>query len=139
MTLLQKDQSSLLSSAKFRPMKKLLFLFLSALPLFSLFAQAIQVDASNVIRTLDHNPAAINVNYLMDDDSYLNPAIPVAQALSQMSIGRLRYPGGEKSDNYLWSVPPYSQVAPHFATPGNCNWPNDQATFSSDFITPLPT
>ena len=101
--------------------------------------QLIQVDAASVIRSFDHRPAAVNLNYLMDDDSYLNPAIPLSQSLSQMGIGTLRYPGGEKSDNYLWSVPPYTQANPQFATPGNCNWPNNQTTFSSNYINPLPT
>jgi alpha-L-arabinofuranosidase len=101
--------------------------------------QTIEVDASNITKSFDHNPAAINLNYLMDDDSYLNPAIGIAESLSNMHVGAVRYPGGEKSDNYLWSVPPYTSANPQFATQGNCNFPNNVPEFSSNFINPLST
>jgi alpha-L-arabinofuranosidase len=103
------------------------------------FSQTITVNTASVIKTFDHNPAAINLNYLMDDDNYLNPVTPLSQSLINMKIGVLRYPGGEKADNYLWSVAPYTSANPHFATQGNCNWPNNQPDFSSDYISPLST
>jgi hypothetical protein len=102
------------------------------------YSQTIQVDARNVIRVFNHHPVGINVNYLMDDDAYLKPEIPIAQALITMKVGMLRYPGGEKSDNYLWSIPPYESANPHFATRGNCNWPNGDNRFSSNAINPKP-
>ncbi len=118
---------------------RVLFFFFANFSSGILLAQSIQVDAANVIRQFDHNPVGINLDYLMDDDAYLNPAIPLQHSLKDMNIGALRFPGGEKADNYLWSVPPYTNVDPHFATPGNCNWPNNQPAFSSNYITPLTT
>ncbi|PBQ31558.1 hypothetical protein CNR22_07185 [Sphingobacteriaceae bacterium] len=119
-------------------MKNLVFSFLAAFLFCSASrAQVIQVNAGSVIRTFDHNPAGINLNYLMDDDTHLNPAIPLQQSLKEMNVGGLRFPGGEKADNYLWSVPPYTSVNPHFATQGNCNWPNNDPAFSSNYLTPL--
>ena len=105
----------------------------------SLCSQTITVDASKVIKTFDHNPAAINLDYLMDDDSYLHPSISCSQSLKNMNIGQIRYPGGEKSDNYLWSVAPYTKANPRFATPGTCNWPNNDSRFSSDQVSPKST
>jgi len=105
----------------------------------SVFAQTINVDATNVIKTFAHNPAAINLNYLTDDDSYLNPTVPMSQSLSNMNVGMLRFPGGEKADNYMWSAPPYAAANPSFATKGNCNWPNNDSRFSSNYINPSST
>jgi alpha-L-arabinofuranosidase len=119
--------------------KKWLLSFLLAIGVHVVFSQTINVDAAYTIKTFDHNPAAINLNYLMDDDSYLNSATPLTQSLANMGIGMLRYPGGEKADNYLWSAPPYTSASPYFATQGNCNWPNNDAKFSSNQINPLST
>ncbi len=83
-----------------------IFLVLLAICTGTGYSQTIQVDARNVIKVFNHHPVGINVNYLMDDDAYLKPEIPIAQALISMKVGMLRYPGGEKSDNYLWSIPP---------------------------------
>ena len=105
----------------------------------SLFAQTINVDVDSVIKMFDHNPVSINLNYLMDDDNYLNPNTPLSQSLSNMKVGMLRFPGGEKADNYLWSTPPYTSANPFFATQGNCNWPNNDARFSSNYNNPLST
>ena len=105
----------------------------------SCIAQTINVDAGVVVKTFDHNPASINLDYLMDDDAYLKPAISLQQSFKNMKVGALRFPGGEKSDNYLWSVAPFNSVDPHFATPGACNWPNSDTRFSSNQLTPLNT
>lgn len=105
----------------------------------AVFSQSLTVDATQILKVLDHNPAALNLNYLMDDDAYLQPTVPLAQTLTTMQVGRLRFPGGEKSDNYLWSVAPYNAVNPQFAIPGNCNWPNSDARFSVNYLSPLST
>jgi alpha-L-arabinofuranosidase len=102
-------------------------------------SQTISIDAANTIKTFNHNPAGINLDYLMDDDTYLNPTISLSQSLLNMKIGMLRYPGGEKSDNYLWSNFPYTNAQPRFATQGNCNWPNNDSRFSVNHINPLST
>ncbi|MEM6841289.1 MAG: T9SS type A sorting domain-containing protein [Bacteroidota bacterium] len=121
-------------------LKKCTIIIFLVLFVSQVFSQTvISVDADRVVKTFDHNPVGINVNYLMDDDAYLQPNIPLSQSLSNINPGILRFPGGEKSDNYLWSVPPYDSANPHFATPGDCNFPNQDERFSDDFITPLRT
>ncbi|MEM6643858.1 MAG: T9SS type A sorting domain-containing protein [Bacteroidota bacterium] len=117
-------------------MKKiLLILFITS---GNLFAQTkITVDVNNVLKTFQESPLGINMNYLVDDDSYLNPATSISQSLSNINVDALRYPGGEKSDNYLWSISPFTSANPHFATQGDCNFPNQDARFSDDFITPV--
>lgn len=124
-------------------MKNIIKVFISGL-IFNVWfimvsAQTINIDAGIVIKSFDYNPVSININYLMDDDSFLNPEIGIKESLSSMNIGAIRYPGGEKADNYLWSIPPYTSANPQFATKGNCNWPNNDSRFSSNYINPLST
>lgn len=106
---------------------------------FSSAGQVIEVDAGRIVKEFATSPAGINLNYLMDDDSYLEPEIPLTQTLSMMNVGWLRYPGGEKSDNYLWSNPPYDSAYPAFAVKGNCNWPNTDSRFSLNGYYPKAT
>ena len=71
----------------------------------------------------------MNVNYLLDG------AIPEAQLKNELrAIGAqwLRFPGGEKSDNHLWSVPPYEVPAPRAALTGMWNWPTGDERFFSE-------
>jgi len=63
----------------------------------------VTVDASNVLKKLTGKENGINLDYLMDG-SYLSPAVSTTQALKNIHAKLLRYPGGEKSDNYLFSV-----------------------------------
>ena len=102
-------------------------------------AQTINVNCATTIKNFTTSPVAINLDYLMDDDSYLNPSIALEQSLDSMGVKGLRFPGGEKADNYLWSIPPYKTVNPHFATQGNCNWPNNDSRFSTNYIAPKST
>jgi hypothetical protein len=49
----------------------------------------------------------------------------------------MRFPGGEKSDNYLWSIPPYTSSNPRFARTGSCEWPSNDPRFAmTDYKTP---
>jgi alpha-L-arabinofuranosidase len=54
----------------------------------------------------------------MDDDNYLKPQRKTADALKAMGVKYLRYPGGNKSDMYLFSVPPYEKSQPTLARTG---------------------
>ena len=60
----------------------------------------------------------INLDYFTDDDNYLKPAIRTADALKAMGVKYLRYPGGNKSDFYFFSVPPYEESIPTLARTG---------------------
>jgi len=78
----------------------------------------IEVFPGTILNDVSHHPIGINVNYLMDDDKYLKPAVRTADALKAMGVRYLRYPGGNKSDLYLFSSPPYEKSEPRLARTG---------------------
>ena len=91
----------------------------------------VTVDTSSVVADLKRKPIGINVNFLLDDDANRPGALQsLAQALRMAGVKYLRYPGGEKSDGYLWSVPPYTSSVPTLARwaageyPTNQEWPS---------------
>jgi alpha-L-arabinofuranosidase len=91
----------------------------------------IVVDVTTVVADVSRRPIGINVNFLLDDDAQRPAAInDLAQALRNAGVKYLRYPGGEKSDNYLWSVPPFTSAMPALARwaageyPQNQEWPS---------------
>lgn len=107
------------------------------LGIFILFIQqawaqhVIKVDASHVLNDVTARPLGINMNYLMDG-TYLDPSqvAKTKAALQSMCVRYLRYPGGEKADNHLWSVAPWSASAPVVARPGVMEWPSGDARFT---------
>jgi hypothetical protein len=78
----------------------------------------INVYPDSILADVSHHPVGINVDYFMDDDNYLKPARRTADALKAMGAKYLRYPGGNKSDLYLFSVPPYEIAKPKLARTG---------------------
>jgi len=88
----------------------------------------VTVDAGNVLKTLTGKENGINLDYLMDG-SYLSPAVSTTQALKNIKAKLLRYPGGEKSDNYLFSVAPYTSSSPRVALRDTCFWPSNDYKF----------
>ena len=55
----------------------------------------------------------VNLNYIRDADANRPVgARPLDAALKDMGARWLRYPGGEKSDFYLWAQPPYDRPHP---------------------------
>lgn len=91
----------------------------------------ITVNVANVLSDVSQRPVGINVNYLMDG-SYITPApaISTTAALQNMGVKFMRYPGGEKSDNYIWSSPPWTGASPKFARTGSCEWPSNDSRFA---------
>ncbi len=77
--------------------------------------QTLRIDLSARIAEVAHQPIGINLSYLMDDDARAARTISTANAVAAMRVGFLRYPGGEKSDNYLWSAAPWTSAAPRAA------------------------
>ncbi len=101
------------------------------------FSQTISVDVSDVIRTIRPNAVGINMNYLMDG-TYIssNTQSATTNTLRNMGMKFLRYPGGEKSDNYLWAKSPYTNSGPIMALTGSCQWPSGDTRFvNSDYTT----
>lgn len=93
----------------------------------------IGVNVTDVMKVLTGNEVGVNMNYLMDD-----AVLPgqntgtVEQSIKTMGVKFLRYPGGEKSDNYLFSAPPYTSAAPGAAY---CAWPSTESRFFNADLT----
>lgn len=99
--------------------------------------QNITIDVANVLNDVSQKPIGINMNYLMDG-SYItpSPSTSTTAALQGMGVNFMRYPGGEKADNYIWSSPPWNSSAPKFARTGSCEWPSNDPRFAmSDWAT----
>lgn len=87
----------------------------------------VSVNILKEIKSLNGNEVGINLNYLMDDSSI--PGLTynsTIKSLKETGIKMLRYPGGEKSDNYLFSKSPYEKATPAAAY---CNWPSTESIF----------
>jgi len=85
----------------------------------SLGVTRIVVEPDVVLSDVSHHPIGINVDYFMDDDAYLQPKVrSTTDALRDMGVKYLRYPGGNKSDSYFFSVPPYEKSQPSLARTG---------------------
>jgi alpha-L-arabinofuranosidase len=77
---------------------------------------SIEVDLSSVIREVEPRVIGINIDYLVDHDANRpSGARPLEAALKEMGVRSLRFPGGDKSDNHLWSVPPFERPQPTLA------------------------
>ena len=73
----------------------------------------LEVDVSQVLNRVEPRVLGINVNYLVDHDANRPAgARPLLAALREMGPRSLRYPGGNKSDSYLWSQPPFARPRP---------------------------
>ncbi len=81
-------------------------------------ATNIMINTDAVLADVSHNPIGINVNCYMDGEGHFSPKRSTVDALKAMGVKWLRYPGGEKSDMYLWSVPPYDKPRPKMARTG---------------------
>jgi hypothetical protein len=81
-------------------------------------ATVIHIYPDSVLSDVSHHPVGINLDYFMDDDHYLNPARSTTEALKAMGVKYLRYPGGNKSDFYLFSKPPWERSEPTLARTG---------------------
>ena len=81
-------------------------------------ATVINIYPDSVLADVSHHPVGINVDYFMDDDNYLKPARRTADALKDMGVRYIRYPGGNKSDLYLFSVSPWEKSIPTLSRTG---------------------
>jgi hypothetical protein len=78
----------------------------------------IEVYPDSVLSDVSGKQPGINLDYFMDDDNYLKPERGIAEALKAMGVKYLRYPGGNKSDFYFFSKPPYEKSEPTLARTG---------------------
>lgn len=72
-------------------------------------AKSIKIEAfpDNVICEVGDKGVGMNLDFFMDGGRFPEAKVSVAQAMKRMGVKYLRYPGGEKSDIYLFSTPPY--------------------------------
>ncbi len=75
----------------------------------------IKIYPDTLINYVSNRPVGINLNFFMDGGRFPVPEHTVTEALAKMGVRYLRYPGGEKSDLYLFSVPPYEESHPTLA------------------------
>ena len=94
--------------------------------------EIITVAADKTVRPTTRKLLGINLNYLLDNDANRPPgARPLAQAVTDLGIGSLRYPGGAKSDVTLWATPPFRKPGPALALLGPAEWPaNDRRVYN---------
>ncbi|MEJ7767607.1 MAG: hypothetical protein WKF70_00385 [Chitinophagaceae bacterium] len=78
----------------------------------------VTIYPDSTLSDVSHHPIGINVDFFMDNDRFLHPKRSTADALKAMGVKYLRYPGGEKSDLYLFSKPPYDTSYPTLARTG---------------------
>jgi len=96
----------------------------------------ISVNADSVLadRQNQPRPIGINLNNLMDADSKRpEGSRTMAATLTDMKPTFVRWPGGEKADNYLWAVPPTWQPATHRPALID-NWPGDKSAYVQDGV-----
>eukprot|EP00884_Botryococcus_braunii_P003063 jgi/Botrbrau1/12758/Bobra.67_1s0117.1 len=100
---------------------------------------ALSVDAEIFLRgqeCLASSSVGINCNYLVDDavrregGAGSNP-VSFIDALQGMNVGALRYPGGEKADNYLWAEGPGFEgpPCPQPSRISPIDWPSNDPVF----------
>ncbi len=96
--------------------------YLSAVEEIMAEPMIIQVHADQIVRTEADSFIGINVNFLRDTDANRAPgARPLGQALNELGVRWLRYPGGEKSDYFRFANPPYE-----VANPSALGWYGEQ-------------
>ena len=95
--------------------------------------EQVVVNVNTPLADVSRRGIGVNVNYLLDDDANRAAALQtLAQALKAAGAKYLRYPGGEKSDGYLWSVAPYTSSVPTLARWAPGEWPQNQEWPSYD-------
>ena len=104
-------------------MKIFCFITISLLLFSNSFAQIKQnpivtIYTDSILNNFSNKAIGINMDYFMDGDNYLKPKISTAAALKKMGVKYLRYPGGNKSDFYFFSKPPYQKSQPTLARTG---------------------
>lgn len=89
----------------------------------------ITVDASKVLNDTRRRQIGINTCFFTDDDKcwFRKPVRPYNEALKELKVKYLRYPGGWKSDVLFWSQPPYNKPDPVLAYKGPGFWPGSDA------------
>jgi alpha-L-arabinofuranosidase len=112
------------------------FIFTSCLTKENTTSAIVKIYPDSVIRDVSNFPVGINLDFFMDGGRFPRAEKTTAEALKEMGVRYLRYPGGEKSDLYLFSIPPYEKSQPSLARTGYLgDYPGmitDEGTFTYD-------
>lgn len=66
------------------------------------------LNANRILNDVSSKPFGINLNTLMDDQmNRPTGSKQLSEAINDIGAKYLRYPGGEKSDVYMWASPPF--------------------------------
>ena len=76
------------------------------------------VDLSQIRQPIGKYALGLNVNFLADHAEMRARGQGYLAALRQMGVRSLRYPGGEKSNEYFWSRPPWTAPRPTLSLTG---------------------
>jgi alpha-L-arabinofuranosidase len=112
-------------------MKIIVFALLTSVSVIAV-PDNVSIDVQRVLADVSSKPLGINTDFFVDDDGNRPAQRNLDQALAEMGVKYLRYPGGEKSDGYLWSVPPYDRSQPALARWAAGDWPQNQEWPSYD-------
>lgn len=102
--------------------------------------ETIIVYTDSIAADVSRHPVGINLDFFMDGDLDLKRSRHIKEALREMGVKWLRYPGGDKSDLNLFSVPPYDKSRPTLARTGKgavddyIKILNDYKTFKYDVL-----
>ena len=80
--------------------------------------EVVTIDPTSILKLLDGVPIGINVNFYLDSDESMEAPRSIEETIKAMGVKYLRYPGGDKSDEYLFSKPPYDKAEPHASRKG---------------------
>ena len=87
------------------------------------------------IRTFEKTSLGINVNFWTDGIHLNQQPTRLGDAVKNLKVRYLRFPGGEKSDGMLWSTPPFEKPRPALARSGKSEAKGDiQRYVEDDYI-----
>lgn len=79
----------------------------------------VRIDVARIRQTVPAHAPGLNVNFLADHADQRQRGQGYLRALRQMGVRSLRYPGGEKSNEYFWSRPPWTAPRPSLSLTGS--------------------
>lgn len=79
----------------------------------------IVIDTTQISQPVAPHTLGLNVNFLADHTEMRARGQGYQRALEQMGVRSLRYPGGEKANEYFWSQPPWTESRPTLSYTGS--------------------
>jgi alpha-L-arabinofuranosidase len=79
----------------------------------------VAIDPTQINQRIAPNALGLNVNFLADHADMRKRGQSYLDALKQLGVRSLRYPGGEKSNEYFWSRPPWTESHPTLSYTGS--------------------